>query len=240
MVNEAEVKKNEDAKAAAEAAKSRADSSSQDSKAKGEEKTYNQADADAYATNRIAEHYKELNAKLSANGIELAKLRPLEAENVTLRTSVTKLENEADERDLEGAKADPTHVEVIQMRRDLRTKIGEHNETVRTFTIEKAALDADRGAYDAWNDQHNPSNPESAISVATKHKVDAKDLEGIPKEAREVIAKKLAETAAIPAVDGDKKEPKSPVDDGLGQGGEQLTGQAGARAWLDKAKGKTK
>ncbi len=221
--------------AAAEAAKRAGVPSPTGTEPKAEDKTFTQAEADTYATEKIAEHYRELNTKLSANGVELAKLRPLEAENETLRTTVKTLENAADEHELEGAKASPTHIEVITMKRDLRTQIGAHNDTVRAFNIEKAGFDANKADFEAWNDTDNPKNPESIVAVATKFKVEPEALKDLPKEARAVVAKKLSETVVPKPED---KKVSAIVEDGTGQGGDQLTGQAGARAALDAAKKK--
>jgi len=199
----------------------------------GEVKTYSQSEVNGL----LKEQYDKLNSTLSQQGVELAELRPLKDETENLRATVKRLNDEIDDKALEGAQDNPSYTEVIQLGRTLREEKSRHEANVRAHNAKVAAFTAKEAKYDIWDDQHNLENPQSIASITTKYKIEADAIKDLPKEAREVVAKALAGVQKPPEP---RVEVQTPIESGVGAGGQQLTGNAAARAALDKAKDKNR
>ena len=199
-------------------------------------KIYSQAEADGLLTVQ----YNKLNTTLSQQGVELAKLRPMEAENETLRTRVHTLEDEADTMITEGVRSNVSELELQTGKRQLRVDRRTHEDAVRGHNVNVAAFGVKEAKYNDWNDQHNLENESSIASIAAKYKVNPDALKDIPKEGREAVAKALAGTQPSTLAPPVITEPVVPslIENGLGLGGQQLTGDAAAAAVLAKAREK--
>ena len=203
--------------------------------AKAGEKIYSQAEANGLLTTQ----YNKLNTTLSQQGVELAKLRPMENENETLRTRVRTLEDEADTMISEGVRSNVPELELQTGKRQLRVDRRTHEDTVRQHNANVAAFNVKEAEYNDWDDNHNLGNESSIASIAAKYKVNPDALRDIPKEGRETIAKALAGTQTPPnPVNPVNPEQPSLIENGVGQGGQQLTGDAAAEAALKRARDK--
>lgn len=208
---------------------------------KAGEKIYSEVEFQTKADGLLREQYNKTNVTLSAQGIELAKLRPMEAENETLRANVKKLNDDIDNTAEAGAPENPTFQEVIKMRRTLREERTTHEDAVRAHSVKVAEFDTKETQYNTWDDKHNMENESSIAFIADKFKVKPEALKDIPREGRVTFAERLAGTPAVPDPANPPETPPvnpSPLEDGLGQGGQQLTGNAAAAAALKRARDK--
>lgn len=237
MVIEAEDKKGTEQAAGVKEPKSAEVKEPTGSKA-GEDKIYSQSEVNG----QLKEQYDKLNSTLSQQGVELAELRPLKDETETLRANVKRLNDEIDDKAVEGAQDNPPYGEVIKLRRTLREERSTHEANVRAHNAKVTAFGAKEAQYNNWDDQHNLENPQSIASITSKYKVTADALKDLPKEAREVVAKTLSGAQKPPEGEPPKipLEPQTPVESGVGAGGQQLTGNAAARAALDAAKARNR
>jgi len=209
---------------------------------KPDEKIYSRSEADGL----LKAQYNTLNTTLSQQGVELAKLRPLKDENETLRTKVRTLEDESDTLALEGSRSNPTEVELQEGRRKLRVDTRTHQDAVRDFRNKVAEFSTKETKYNTWDDQFNMENENSIAFIADKFKVKPAELKNIPVEGRATFAERLAGTTTIgtpnPPTDTPANIPAneqpSLIENGVGQGGQQLTGNAAAAAALAKAREK--
>ena len=130
-------------------------------------KIFSQAEADGLLTVQ----YNKLNTTLSQQGVELAKLRPMEAENETLRTRVRTLEDEADTLITEGVRSNVSELELQTGKRQLRVDRRTHEDAVRGHNANVATFGVKEAKYNDWNDQYNLENESSIAFIAAKHKV---------------------------------------------------------------------
>ncbi len=203
------------------------------------EKIYTEVEHQVKADVLLTTQYNKLNTTLSQQGVELAKLRPMETENVTLRTRVRTLEDEADTIVSEGVRSSIPDLELQTRTRQLRVDRRSHEDEVRAHTIKVAEFTTNEARYATWNDQHNMENENSIAFIAGKYKIKSEELNGIPVEGRGAFAERLAGTQSpTNPVNPVTTEPvvSSLIENGVGQGGQQLTGDAAAAAALKRAR----